>query len=33
MQKLVELEGIVGTQVKAEQEPEGEAIVVSGGRL
>ena len=31
MQKLVELEGIVGTEVKSEKEPEDETIVGSGG--
>ena len=31
MQKLVELEGITGTEVKAEEEPKDETIVGSGG--
>ena len=31
MQKRVELEKIVGTEVKGEEEPEGETMMGSGG--
>ena len=32
-QKLIALEGIVGAEVKAEEQPKGETIVGSGGEV